>query len=62
MVEEITITLSNGKIVKVIIDKSKIIAECCKKRVEIPLDDVPIIEAALTAYYRKMLIDAGKKL
>ncbi|MCD6157417.1 MAG: hypothetical protein J7J75_03935 [Euryarchaeota archaeon] len=60
--EETRITLSDGKVVRVIIQRRKIIAQCCDRTIEISLDDIPIIEAALTAYYRKMLIDAGSRL
>ena len=62
MNDRLTIKLSSGETVIVDIKKDKIIAQCCDRRIEISLRDVPIIEAALTAYYRKMLIDAGSRL
>jgi len=60
--KESKITLSDGNIVKVNIKEHFIEAQLGNKKIKIKFEDIPIIEAALTAYYREKLLEAGKNI
>jgi len=60
--KEIKITLSDGSVVKVRIEERSIEAQLGDKKIKIDFENIPLIEAALTAYYREKLLEAGKNI
>jgi len=60
--KEVRIKLSDGNVVKVTIKGKVIKAQLGSKEVKIDIENIPLIEAALTAYYREKLLEAGKNI